>query len=355
MTSKSDLNRMTTRSIAKLSPLETKMSQMETKINASIGNATKTEIPKLEEELKNGEISVAYFKVEMYKINDKVKDLYNSMNDMKELIKKEAKKSEDRAIQHSIDDREMKDEIDAINKEYKFNVKQILETKQKTNDNSFEIRGLQKTMEKHSLKLNASNGQKGGVWALHSDVDMYPILKSDDRNYHYTKFRDNLRPIKLEGPKLMDIRDFWRAINVAFMSTLQSNKGFRENELLDEYYLFEDDIVPPVGHTQRVEGMNAYKQFGAILMGHLKKEETIQVSKSQNANTTLKENLMLDNGFQLLWTIVQNSSPQLGGDARDLQKYVTTLKINDGEALLEFYIRALEMLQEIEIQKDTTG
>ena len=57
---------------------------METKINASIGNATKTEIPKLEEELKNGEISVAYFKVEMYKINDKVKDLYNSMNDMKE-------------------------------------------------------------------------------------------------------------------------------------------------------------------------------------------------------------------------------------------------------------------------------
>ena len=80
-------------------------------------------------------------------------------------------------------------------------MKQILETKQKTNDNSFEIRGLQKTMEKHSLKLNASNGQKGGVWALHSDVDMYPILKSDDRNYHYTKFRDNLRPIKLEGPK----------------------------------------------------------------------------------------------------------------------------------------------------------
>ena len=100
MTSNSDLHRMTTRSIAKLSPLENKMSQMEAKINESIGNATKTEIPKLEEELKNGKISVEYFKVGMYKINDKVKDLYKSMNDMQEIIKKEVKKSEDRAIQH---------------------------------------------------------------------------------------------------------------------------------------------------------------------------------------------------------------------------------------------------------------
>ena len=136
---------------------------------------------------------------------------------------------------------------------------------------------------------------------------------------------------------------------------LKSNKGFTEYELLDPYYSSEADIVPPHGHTQRNQGMNAYKQFGAILLGHLKKEETIDASKSRTANTSLKENVMMDDGFKVLWTIVQNSSPQLGGDARDLQKYVTTLKLIDGEALLDFYIRALEMLQEIGIQKDTTG
>ena len=90
-------------------------------------------------------------------------------------------------------------------------------------------------------------------------------------------------------------------------------------------------------------------------MGHLKKEEMIEVSKSQNANTALKENVMLDDGFKLLWAIVQNSSPQLGGDAHDLQRYVMSLALHDGEALLDFYIRTLQMLQEIKLQQDMTG
>ena len=139
------------------------------------------------------------------------------------------------------------------------------------------------------------------------------------------------------------------------MSTLQSNKGFTEYDLLDECYSFKVDIVPPSWHTPRVEGMNAYKQFGAILMGHLKKEETIEVGKSRNTNTALKENVMLDDGFQLLWNIVQTSSLQLGWDSCDLQTYITSLKINDGKALLEFNTRALEMIQEIGIQKYTAG
>ena len=115
MISKSDPNRMTTRSVARLSPngksndivdeLEIDANELKTDIKIAIGNARKIEIPKLKEELKNGENSVEYFRVEMYKINDKVKDLYKSMNNMKELIKKEAKKSKERAIQHSINNR----------------------------------------------------------------------------------------------------------------------------------------------------------------------------------------------------------------------------------------------------------
>ena len=79
------------------------------------------------------------------------------------------------------------------------------------------------------------------------------------------------------------------------------------------------------------------------------------MQENQTANTSLKENVMMNDGLKLSWTIVQNSSPQLGGDARDSQKYVTTLTFIDREALLDFYIRALVMLQEIEIQKDITG
>ena len=45
----------------------------------------------------------------------------------------------------------------------------------------------------------------------------------------------------------------------------------------------------------------------------------------------------------------------MGGEFRDLQEYVKTLKINDGEPVVEYYLRALQMSQEINIQGDQTG
>ena len=173
-----------------------------------VDNDEKVIIPKLREELKSGEISPEKSKVEIYKLKDKVSDLFKSIDDMKYLIKEQNKKNEDRAIQSTIENKELKEDIEALEQDYKVNLKETLNLKQKALDNGFEIRGLQKTMEKHSLKLNASNGQRRGAWARHSDVDIYPILKSDDRNFHYTKFQDNLKTIKLKGSKLMDIRDF---------------------------------------------------------------------------------------------------------------------------------------------------
>ena len=48
-------------------------------------------------------------------------------------------------------------------------------------------------------------------------------------------------------------------------------------------------------------------------------------------------------------------SPQLGGQYRDLQAYVDTLVISEGEPVLYYYLRALKMSQEIRTQKDKTG
>ena len=44
-------------------------------------------------------------------------------------------------------------------------------------------------------------------------------------------------------------------------------------------------------------------------------------------------------------------SPQLGGQYRDLQQCVDTLVIADGEPVLEYYLRALKICQEIQTQK----
>ena len=66
-------------------------------------------------------------------------------------------------------------------------------------------------------------------------------------------------------------------------------------------------------------------------------------------------NKLQRDGFQLLWIITYRNSPQLGGHARDLQTYVETLNAIDGEEITEFYERTLVMLNEIELQEDSTG
>ena len=60
-------------------------------------------------------------------------------------------------------------------------------------------------------------------------------------------------------------------------------------------------------------------------------------------------------GFELFFNVIKKMSPQLGGNARDLESYVKTLRISDGEPLVEYYIRALHMHKEITLQKDATS
>ena len=59
-------------------------------------------------------------------------------------------------------------------------------------------------------------------------------------------------------------------------------------------------------------------------------------------------------GFQMLFEIITSMIPQLGGKYRDLQEYVDTLVIYDGEPILDYYLRVLTISQEIQTQKDKT-
>ena len=56
-------------------------------------------------------------------------------------------------------------------------MKETLKMKSKAHANECDIRGIQREVEKHSLKLSVSNGKLGGAWQLHSDDEIYPILK----------------------------------------------------------------------------------------------------------------------------------------------------------------------------------
>ena len=68
-----------------------------------------------------------------------------------------------------------------------------------------------------------------------------------------------------------------------------------------------------------------------------------------------QETSMEECGFKSLFYIVKQLSPQLGGLFRDLQEYIHMLKIIDGEPVLDYYLRALQMSSEIKLQKDKTG
>jgi len=139
-TSKSDPDRMTTRSAARLSPNGKKnksetLDSYEKELNKIVDNDEKVIIPKLREELKSGEISPEKFKAEIYKLKDKVSELFKSIDDMKDLIKEQDKKNEDRSIKTSIENKELREDIEALEQDYEINLKETLKIKQTTYSN----------------------------------------------------------------------------------------------------------------------------------------------------------------------------------------------------------------------------
>ena len=177
--------------------------------------------------------------------------------------------------------------------------------------------GDQEISWKYSLKLNTSNGRLSRVWQSYSDEDIYPILKQDKLS-RWSKYNESLKNIELEGNTLMELRKFWNATDIAFTSTVNVNKGLGDYAMLNDTFNAFGTIVPPIGHMQRNQGFNTYKNFTRLLMDHLLKKDTISKESYPKSYKCLTKNWLNKDGFDNLIRIIIHESPQLGGDERDL-------------------------------------
>ena len=126
-----------------------------------------------------------------------------------------------------------------------------------------------------------------------------------------------------------------------FKHRIYSNIEYKQEELGD-YDKFKstftalDLLAPPIGHTQRNQGVNAYKNYTRVLRDHPLKKYTINKETSPRACRTLTRNQLNKDRFDILTQIIIKGSHQLGGDVRDLVNYVKKVKIKTEKSYLNF-------------------
>ena len=79
------------------------------------------------------------------------------------------------------------------------------------------------------------------------------------------------------------------------------------------------------------------------LLRHLHMKIAVNQKKSPSTALLLQENSMIECRFDLFFLLILQMSPQLGEYARDLENYVMSLNILDGELVLDCCLRALRM------------
>ena len=227
---------------------------------------------------------------------------------------------------------------------------------QKIKDQSATQRKMMSTIEDHGLKLNATGTfSSTSPWQLTSDADKYPILRSVTKQSHFSTLSKMIEPIQLEADDLASIQIFYDRINAAIMTTLSSNKFLPDYVDLPFNFDHRDHLLPEPTHTQYNDATNIYKNMSRTILRHLQAQTTINHDNAPKTAIILRERSMMECGFDLLLEIIVKMSPQLGGYARDLEDYVKTLQISDGEPVLEYYLRVLKMYNEIKLQRDGTG
>ena len=81
----------------------------------------------------------------------------------------------------------------------------------------------------------------------------------------------------------------------------------------------------------------------------------IQEDQAPAVDIWLQENIIPTCVFNVIFQLVFTLNPQLGEDYMDLQQYIDQFQILDGEPLLSFYLRVLQMMQQIKLQNNNTG
>ena len=85
------------------------------------------------------------------------------MNIMRDVIKVQDKKFENQSINSLIAIKHIEDNIEEMEQDNNIHLKETLIIKSKAHTNEHDIHGIQKEVEKRSLKLNTGNGKLDGA------------------------------------------------------------------------------------------------------------------------------------------------------------------------------------------------
>ena len=147
----------------------------------------------------------------------------------------------------------------------------------------------------------------------------------------------------MEGDDLASLQQFYNAINAGITTTLSSNKFLPDYVDLPHNFDHRTHLLPEPNHTQYNDALNIYKNMSRTLLRHLHMQITVNQQKAPYIALIFQENSMTECGFGLFFSMILKMRPQLGGHVRDLEKYVMSLNISDGEPVLDYYLRALRM------------
>ena len=294
---------------------------------------------------------------EIQGLETEITEIKLKMEEMKKMKDDAFDRIRDLATEFTIFEDKVQDDQLLTEKFLRQNRDNITNISQTVHDHTSKIRQILSKSQEHDIKLNATGKfSPMSPYQLTVDLEKYPILKSANNHHsHFSSLPKMLTSLEMEGDNLSDIQNFYDGINTAFMTVLSSNNFFPDYSNLHHKFDPKDHLLPETHHPQYDDATNIFNNMSRILLRHLRNAKTIPTQKAPATALILKENTLMSCGFYLLFEIVTKMSPQLGGHARDLETYVRSLQVFDGEPLLEYYMRALHMFAEIDIQKDQTG
>ena len=173
------------------------------KTRKKLNEQTDIDIPKLEKEYAEELITSVELEEGYEKISKAVLELQKQLTQITKKSTMQEEKIENLSIDLKIQTKDIRDNLDRIERDTKLGLEETLAIKQATHDNTYELRNIKRTVESYALKLNATS-KMGGAWQLHSDEDKYPIPKNEKYN-HWSKYNGNLKDIILKGDDIINL------------------------------------------------------------------------------------------------------------------------------------------------------
>ena len=132
--------------------------------------------------------------------------------------------------------------------------------------------------------------------------------------YQVTRFSFTCFTFHQISITLLQFQKWWDAICSAFYKSLLLNKSWPTyKNLASDNYDITKFLLPPDNHYKYITEKENYEAFSRALRFHLVKNTNVSSSKAPKSHIKLVTHMYYDNGFEFLFTIIFNISPQLGG------------------------------------------